>query len=52
MHSNSNRLDQLDTDDFEKLREARLAEMKKRAQMKQEWMANVTCGFYYLIYVQ
>ncbi|XP_077302756.1 phosducin-like protein 3 [Arctopsyche grandis] len=34
------KLNQLGTDDLDKLRENRLAEMKKRAQLKQEWLTN------------
>lgn len=33
------RLNQLDLDDLEQIREQRLAQMKKRAQMKQEWLS-------------
>lgn len=35
------RLDALDKDDLESIRQQRIAEMKKRAQKKQEWLANV-----------
>ncbi|KAG7301420.1 hypothetical protein JYU34_014367 [Plutella xylostella] len=34
------RLDALDKDDIEVIRQQRIAEMKKRASKKQEWMAN------------
>lgn len=36
------RLDALDKDDIEVIRQQRIAEMKKRASKKQEWMANVS----------
>lgn len=38
------RLDKLDSDDLEKLREQRLKEMKKQAWQQQEWQAMVRCS--------
>lgn len=35
----------MDTSDLEQIRQQRIAEMKKRAKSKQEWLANVSGYF-------
>ncbi|CAK1591449.1 unnamed protein product [Parnassius mnemosyne] len=40
LDSELERLDTLDSNDLEAIRQQRIAEMKKRAQQKQEWIAN------------
>ncbi|PZC71075.1 hypothetical protein B5X24_HaOG214160, partial [Helicoverpa armigera] len=40
LDSEIERLETLDSSDLEAIRQQRIAEMKKRAKAKQEWMAN------------
>lgn len=42
------RLDELDMDSIENIREHRLQQMKKMIKQKEEWMAKVNVSFFFL----
>lgn len=45
------RLDELDLDSIENIREHRLQQMKKMIKQKEEWMAKVNIYFIYISYI-